>query len=87
MSSVTESQRNESSEEIANLIMTLLTESCKEKVAKAMEYEGQASIQQSFQVFGQIAGQEIFTNPDVAADMSNFEKYLDSEKLEKAFEQ
>jgi len=86
ISSVDESQFDASNKKIANLIMKLMTESCKEKAAKALKYEGIASIEQSFQVFGQIAGQEIFTNPDVAATMSSFEKYLDSNKLKEALE-
>jgi len=31
---------------------------------------------------GQIAGKELFANPEVAAGMAHFEKYFDAKKLE-----
>ncbi len=84
LSSISEEQIADSLKGVADLMMKLLTESCQETAVKAFEYEGPKAIEASFNVLGQIAGQEIFSNPDVAATISNFEKYLDSEKLESA---
>ena len=81
MSSVSEEQRNEISQKIADLFMKLLTETCREKAEKAIKYEGQLAMQNSFQVLGQVAAQELFTNPDVASVLSGLDKYIDTEKL------
>ncbi len=79
--SISEEQILETSKQTANLVMKLLTESCREKAQKAIKYEGQTALQKSFQTLGQIAAQDIFTNPEVAAVMSGLEKNLDGEKL------
>jgi hypothetical protein len=61
-----------------------MTESCEEKARKAVKYEGQIAVQTSFQVLGQVAAQELFSDPDVAALMSGLDKYIDTEKLNAA---
>lgn len=65
-----------------NLIMKLLTETCRERAQKAVTYEGAATIQMSFQVLGQVAAGELFSSPEVTKAMSGLEKYVDSKKLE-----
>ena len=81
-SSVSEEQIAEANEKMANLMMQLLTESCKEKAAKAIKYEGQVALQTSFQTLGQVAAGDLFTNQDVTAVISGLEKCLDGGKLE-----
>jgi hypothetical protein len=66
---------------IAELVMRLMTEACKEPTQKALKYEGPATIGLSFQVLGQVAGNELFSNPSVAAAMAGLAKYTDAEKL------
>lgn len=61
--------------------MRLLTESCELEAKKALQYEGGLALPTSFAVLGKIAGQEMFSNPEVSASMSNIAKYLDEEKL------
>ena len=80
-SSVSEEKIADANKKIAKLMMKLLTESCKEKAEKAIKYEGQIALQTSFRTLGQVAAQDLFTNPDVAAVISGLEKYLDGEKL------
>jgi hypothetical protein len=67
--------------EIGNLLMKLLTDSCREKATLAIKYEGPATFQLSFQVLGQVAGMELASNPDVQARMSGFAKHIDNDKL------
>ncbi len=67
---------------MGNLLMRLLTESCKKEAEKALEFEGDATMQASFQVLGQVAGRELFASPEVAEGMAGLEKYLDKDKLE-----
>ena len=87
MSSVSEEQTEDANKKIAELFMKLLTVTCKEKAQKAIKYEGQIAIQTSFQVLGQVAAQEIFTDPNVASSLSGLEKYIDLELLKTTLEQ
>ena len=64
------------------LFMRLLTESCKEKAKKALTYEGSATIQQSFQVLGQVAAGEMFASPEVRKAMAGLDKHVDTKKLD-----
>lgn len=84
MATVPEDLRAKANEVTANLLMRLLTESCKEKAAIAISYEGPIALQTSFQVLGQVASNGLFTDPSVAAAMVEFQKYLDEDKLEKS---
>jgi hypothetical protein len=79
---VSKDQLEEANKQTAELYMKLLTETCKEKAQKALKYEGQIAIVTSFQVLMQVAGQEMFSNPEVADGVSGFEKYINKEKLE-----
>jgi hypothetical protein len=42
---------------------------------------GPSTLGVSFQVLGQVAGQKLFTSPEVVAGMAGLKKYLDVEKL------
>ncbi len=81
IASVSKEQLDAAHKSTAELITKLLTESCREEAQKALKYEGLTTLQSSFQVLGQVAGQELFASPEVGAQLSAFEKYLDGEKL------
>ncbi|UCE62777.1 MAG: hypothetical protein JSU59_07780, partial [Nitrospirota bacterium] len=61
-----DSEWHETSQGVADLLVRLLTESCPKKAQAALQYEGRVALQSSLQVFGTIAGTELFTNPVVA---------------------
>lgn len=82
IASISEEKLKEANKQTAELFMKLLTESCIEQAQKAIKYEGQIAIQSSFRILGQVASQEMFSNPEVAAGISGLEKYFDKEKLE-----
>jgi hypothetical protein len=64
------------------LFMRLLTDTCADESKKALKNEGALAIQTAFQVLGQAAAREIFSDPSVAEMMSGLDKYVDKEKLE-----
>jgi hypothetical protein len=66
----------------ANLFERLLTESCRTQSQEAIRYEGAIAMQQSFQVLGQVAMQELMTDKSVSQGFEGFAKYLDRSKLE-----
>jgi len=85
MSSVSNEQRNQSNKDAADLFVKLFTESCIEQSEKAVKYEGGVAIQQSFQLFGQVAASEVFANPAVVSGMAELEKHFDLEKFKSIY--
>jgi len=63
----------------------LLAESCVPQTQAAFKEGGSKAIEMAFQTLGQLAMQEIMSNPNVNAGMTKFEKFLDRDKLSKAF--
>jgi hypothetical protein len=81
LSTVTFADRNAANQVIGNLFVKLLTDSCKDPAKAALKFEGPVTLQQSFQVLGQVAGTELFSNPQVAAVMADLDKHVDPAKL------
>ncbi len=83
LAAVGEKDRNAANKGMADLMLDLVTVRCLEQAKKAIKYEGQAALQAGFSVFGQVAGQELFANPNVAAGLSGLEEHLDSDTMNK----
>ncbi len=81
---VSQEQLDSANKQVAEIIMKILTDSCSQKAEKAIRYEGSSALETSFGVLGEVAGQELFSSPDVAASMANVANYLDEEKLNSA---
>ena len=82
LSTVSAADRDAANKTTASLFVRLLTESCKDAAMTAMKFEGPATLQLSFQVLGQVAGAELFSNPQVAAVMADLDKHLDPGALD-----
>lgn len=83
---VTPEQRTMLNKRMAGLTVSLLTERCAKETREAVKNEGAQTIQQSFSLLGQVAGQEIFGNPQVAAGLEQFAKSIDESKLKSIVE-
>lgn len=81
IASVTPAQQEDSDKQMGTLVMKLLTESCKTETQKALQTEGPATIQFAFEVLGKVAGQELFSSPEVAGNLKGLTKYIDPEKI------
>jgi len=81
MVSISVEQRDEIDKKTGALFMRLLTESCRTETQQAIRYEGPATIQYAFQIFGQAAAGDLFANPRVAEGMKGLAKYLDETKF------
>ncbi len=81
IANVSPEQLDQANHQIGTLFTKLLTESCRDETQKAMKYEGQQTLQTSFQVLGTVAGKELFSSPDVGNAMAGLKKYLDEKKL------
>jgi hypothetical protein len=84
ISSVTPAQRTEMTRNTAKIFEKLLTDSCRTEVQQAVQYEGPQTIGSSFQVLGQVAARELFSNPNVAANMADLGKYIDQKRIAEA---
>lgn len=87
ISRITPEQMDASNRTAANLFAKLLTETCREQTSKALKFEGPAAMQLSFQVLGQVAGNELFASPEVMGALAGLEEHIDSEKIEALFEE
>jgi len=79
--SVNEAQLNKANKEFADLTMKLLTVDCQAETKMAVKQEGITSLQSSFKVFGEAAGQDLFSSPYVVKAMAGYVQYLDVIKL------
>jgi hypothetical protein len=67
--------------DLAVLFVRLLSESCAKQARAAMKADGATAIQKSFELLGQVAGEELFTSPDVQKSLSGIDKHIDAKKL------
>lgn len=79
---VSPEQMDLANKNMADLTVKLLTENCKVETSEALKNEGATALESSFRLFGQVAGNELFTSPHVAGALAGFEKHLDSSKIE-----
>jgi hypothetical protein len=75
----------ETNKTMADLFTRLLADSCMRQAQAAFKEGGAKAIEIAFQTLGQLAMQELMTNPDVNASMARFEKSLDQSKLSRVF--
>ncbi len=81
IASISPEEREEINRGMASLLERLLTVACKTEAQKALQYEGPATMEASFQILGQVAGRELFSNPQVAAGLAATMSYVDKQKL------
>jgi hypothetical protein len=82
IASISEGQRQESDKYMAQLVQKLLFESCRTQTQQAVKYEGQLAFQSSFEVLGQVAARDLFSEPSVTKGMSNLNNYVDKQKMQ-----
>jgi hypothetical protein len=83
MATVSPEQREEANRAFAKLATRMLTETCAIEAREAMQYEGASAIEGAFNIFGQVAGRELFTNPEVAKGLAGLDKYFDMKAIKK----
>ena len=76
--------REASDRTVGALFTRLLTETCAAQTRTAFKEGGTPALQTAFQSLGQLAMQEITSDPAVAASLTAFERHLDRQKLQSA---
>ena len=80
---VTAADRDIANREMADLLGNLLEERCFDQARAAITNEGPVALQSSFSILGQVAANELFSNPNVAAGLGSLAEYLDAATLDK----
>ncbi len=83
MSAISPQQRHAMNKETAALLQRLLTQSCRREVVEAIKYEGPQAVEYAFNVFGQVAGREMFASPHVAQAMTDMQALLEGDEFKK----
>lgn len=83
---VTEDDIDEINQYVGSLITRLVTEDCPEQAKAAADLTGAAAFEQAFKIVGEVAMQELMTEPSVGQSLGAFEKYLDQQKFNDVFQ-
>ncbi len=86
ISAVKEKHRDTANKDMAELMVDLISVRCLDQSKKAIKYEGEVALQASFSVLGQVAGQELFADPNVAEGLNGLEKHIDIDLLNSRIE-
>jgi hypothetical protein len=82
-SSITSEQREIFDKSMATLFERLVGDSCRKEASEALKYEGASAFGTAFQLFGEVAGQQLFASPEVAKGSQEFYKHVDNDALQK----
>ena len=82
LSNATAQTRDKISQSMGVLVTRLLTENCAVQTRAAVQNEGNASLEAAFGSLGALAMQELMSNQDVNAAIGQFERYVDSKKIQ-----
>lgn len=83
LSPVNDTTRDAANQEMAALLVKLLEERCIDQARAAIKSEGSVALQNSFALLGQVAANELFSNPSVAAGLGSLTEFLDAVKLDR----
>ena len=83
---VSEQDIDDSNRYIGELIPRLVAEDCPSQAKAASKVMGSAAFEQAFRIVGEVAMQELMTEPSVGQTLGGFEQYLDQEKFDDVFD-
>lgn len=86
ISALSGDQRSQIDKTAAQLLQKLLTQSCRDAFGKAARYEAAAAMQTSFGVLGQVAMQELMSDPAVSKGFSAIGQFVDEAAIKAATE-
>ncbi len=82
---MTPQTRDAANQETANLFTRLVTADCLKETRSAVEKDGALAMKLAFSKLGEVAMQELMTNPAVQASFGGLDRYMDRDKLRAAF--
>jgi len=81
MSAISGEQREAINRQMADLAVNLIAVRCRDQAKQAVKLKGEVALQESFTVLGKVAGQEIFSDPNVTQGLGDIQQFIDSESL------
>ena len=84
-SNASEKDIEDSSRFVGNLVTRLMTEDCPDQTKAAYEESGAQALEHAFGIVGQVAMQELMTEPSVSEALGAFEKYMDQSRFDETF--
>ncbi len=84
MSNVSAAQVEESNKMVGEMITKLLTMSCKPQAQNAYQHEGSQALRSSFEALSEVADHELFSGPEVEANMAEPRDYVDVPRIKEA---
>lgn len=82
---MTAQTRDAANQETANLFMRLMTVDCVDETRAAAEKDGALAMKLAFSKLGEVAMQELMSNPAVQASFGGLDRYIDRDKLMQTF--
>ncbi|MGH0029295.1 MAG: hypothetical protein ACQGVC_05865 [Myxococcota bacterium] len=86
LANVSADQISTANRTMADLLTRLLTRDCLEQASKAFQFEGAAAISASMQVLGQVAGQQLFSDPSVSQAIADLDAHFDADAVKSALQ-
>lgn len=86
LSSASEKDIDDASRVAGALFTRLMADNCSKEMRAAMASGGTMAIQAGFQFLGQLAMQELMTNPQVGSAMGVLDRHIDKGRLESALQ-
>ncbi len=84
MSAATAADVEASTRQAAAIFTKLLADTCSKEIRAAVDAGGASALESGFQMLGQLAMQELMTNPQVAGTLGSIEKYVDRARIDAA---
>lgn len=81
MADISTVQEDEFMRQFASIFTDLMTERCVEQARLAIRYEGLQAIENSFELLGKIAVQDLMTHPAINAYFEGMATYIDENAL------
>jgi hypothetical protein len=86
IATVSDAERDLLNRDTAQLFTRLVADSCRMQTQQAVQYEGPLALQTGFQMLGQVAARDLFSDPAVAGGLRALAQYFDRQKLEQALQ-
>ena len=86
LATVSDGQRTELSKKTARLFEGLLMHACLAEAQQTLKFEGLSAVGASFSALGEVASRELLGHQSAVGGMTEWEKYFDEERVQKALE-
>jgi hypothetical protein len=84
---ITPEERSDMTKKVGALFARLVMVDCRKQAGLAIKYEGNSAFERSFEVLGETASRNLFSDPNVAKGMEGLGDSFDANELKKIIEE